>query len=253
MGFQDGIIQLKGRVGNLTFYKTKDGYAARKSSGVDGNKVRNHPSYARTRENMAEFQEAMKATKTFRAAFADDVKTKGDGGFARRLSSLLSKLLRQDTVNARGSRKVLPATTGALEGFEFNRATSLPDLLKVPFKPVLDRTSGSLSVDIPAFSPKQAIAMPEGATHFVLRATAAEVDFAEGKFVAISAQSQPISVDEVQQDPISLQNSLTGSTKPLLLAFGISFVQIINGISYALKTSLHSAMQVVKVDTGVPV
>ena len=253
MGFQDGIIQLKGRVGNLAFYKTKDGYAARKASGVDGNKVRTHPAYARTRENNAEFQEAMKATKLFRAAFGDDVKTIGDRALARRLSSLMSKLVRQDNVNARGLRKVLPATTAALEGFNFNRVVSLPDALKIPFTPVLDRSTGRLAVDVPGFSPKQTMSVPEGATHFVLRVAAAEVDFAEGKFVALSTESQPIAVGELQQEALSLSNVLPGSTKPLLLAFGLRFIQVINGIRYALKTSLHSAMQVVKVDTGVAI
>lgn len=253
MGFQDGIIPLKGRVGNLSFYKTKDGYAVRKGSGVDGNRVRNHPSYARTRENNAEFLVAMRATKLFRAAFSDDVKTIGDGGLARRLSSLMSKLVRQDNVNVRGSRKVLPATTAALEGFEFNRVISLTDALKIPFTPVLDRASGRLSVDIPAFSPMQSMSVPEGATHFVLRAAAAELDFEAGKFVTLKTESDPIAVGELQQGALSLNNALHGSTKPLLLAFGLSFIQVIRGIRYALKTSLHSAMQVVKVDTGVAI
>ncbi|MEP6735685.1 MAG: hypothetical protein ABJA70_09215 [Chryseolinea sp.] len=251
MGMQDGLIQLKGRVGNVTFYKTKEGYAARKSSGVDGNKIRNNPSYARTRENMAEFQQAMKATKIFRAAFADAVKVIGDGGLARRLSSLLSRLLRQDTVNTRGARVILPITTGALQGFEFNQSTSLTTLLKIPFTAIVERSTGSISVDVPAFSPKQLVSKPDGATHFILQATAAELDFAEQKFISKSAQSPPIGVDDIQQEAILLANTIPGSTKPLFLAFGISFVQMINGISYPLKTSHHAVMQVVKVDTGV--
>ena len=250
MGMQESLIQLKGRVGNVTFYKKKDGYAARKASGVDGNKVRNHPSYARTRENMAEFQQVMKTTKMFRAAFAEDIKVMADSRLTQRLSSLLHKLLRQDTVNGRGSRKILPATTVALEGFEFNQAASLTVALKIPFTPVLNRSTGSLSVDVPAFSPKQLVAKPDGATHFILTATAAELDITEQKFMSKTAQSPPIAVEEVQHDAISLANSIPGSTKPLLLAFGISFVQIINGISYPLKTSQHAVMQVVKVDTG---
>lgn len=253
MGLQDGLIQLKGRVGNISFYKTKNGYAARKAAGIDGNRVKNDPNFIRTRENMAEFQETMKATKIVRAAFAESVKAIGDGTLSQRLSSLLGKLVRQDTVNVRGARTVLPATTGALEGFEFNRVTSLADALNIPFTPAIDRAGGSLSVDVPAFSPKQSIVAPEGATHIVLRAVAAELDFTTKKFVTMSAHSQPIGIDRVQQEAIALRNNLTGSTKPLFLAFGVSFVQILNGISYALKTGLHSAMQVVKVDTGVTV
>lgn len=254
MATQSGVIQLKGRVGNLSFYKTGDGYAVRKASGVDGNKVKNHPSYARTRENMAEFGEATKSAKLFRTAFADDVRATGDASLSRRLTSLMSKLLRQDAVHGRGERKILHAATAEFEGFAFNSASALTDVVKTPFEPTLNRATGSLSVDIPVFSPRLSIARPEGATHFILSVTAAELDFEEQKFVATRAESPPIAVDEVQHDAISLQTSIPGSLKPLFLAFGISFVQIIhNGLSYVLKTSQHSVMQVLKVDTGVVV
>jgi hypothetical protein len=253
MAQQMGFLPFKGRIGNLSFFKTKDGYSVRSASGVDGNKIRNDASYARTRENMTEFDHASKATKVFRAAFAKDIKTVGSGGISRRLSSLFHKLLRQDSVNIRGSRKVLPATTAALEGFEFNSATSLTHAHKLPFTPVVNRSTGNLSVEIAAFSPMNQIVRPEGATHFVLRSTAAEVDFEMQKYVTVSAQSTPIGVDEAETVALTLQHSIPGATKPLLLAFGINFVQIVNGIQYALKSGLHTVMQVVKVDTGIAV
>ncbi|MEJ1242409.1 hypothetical protein WBG78_29940 [Chryseolinea sp. T2] len=253
MAQQVGLIQFKGRIGNLSFFKTKDGYSVREASGVDGNKIKNDPSYARTRENNAEFDHASKASKVFRAAFARDIKTTGDRSLSGRLSSLIHKLLRQDPVNIRGSRKVLPVATAALEGFEFNGAMSLKDAHNLSFTPVVDRSTGSLSVEVQTFSPKTLIVPPGGATHFVLRSTAAEVDFETQKYVAVSAESAPIGVDQAQTDAITLQHTIPGATKPLLLAFGINFVQIVNGIQYALKSGLHSVMQVVKVDTGIAV
>lgn len=253
MAKQVGLIKLKGRVGDLSFFQTKDGYSVRSVSGVDGNRIKNDPIFERTRENMTEFDHASKATKLFRAAFAADIKTVGKGGLSRRLSSLFHKLLRQDPVNIRGSRKVLPSTTAALEGFEFNGAVSLKDAHKLPFTPVVNRSTGSLAVEIATFSPKSLIVPPEGATHFVLRSTAAEVDFETQKYTAVSAVSAPIGVDQAQTDALSLQHAIPGATKPLILAFGINFVQMVNGIQYALKSGLHSALQVVKVDTGIAV
>lgn len=253
MAKQVGFIQFQGRVGNLTFFKTKDGYSVRTATGVDGNKIKTDPSYARTRENMTEFDHASKASKVFRAAFAADIKTVGDRGLSGRLSSLIHKLLRQDPVNTRGSRKVLPAATAALEGFEFNSAASLKDAHNLPFTPVVNRSTGSLAVEIPAFSPRSLIVPPGGATHLVLRSSAAEIDFETQKYVAVSAASAPIGVDHALADALTLQHTIPGATKPLLLAFGISFVQIVNGIQYALKSGLHSVMQVVKVDTGIAV
>ncbi|MEJ1240288.1 hypothetical protein WBG78_19255 [Chryseolinea sp. T2] len=253
MATQDGIIQLKGRVGNISFYKTKDGYAARKASGVDGVKVKNDDRFVRTRENMKEFEQASKATMAFRAAFAHDVKIAGDGGLARRLTSLFHKLLRQDAVNGRGSRQVLPVTTKALEGLQFNDASSLTKAHKVPFTPLVNRATGNVSVEISAFSPLHDLSKPDGATHFVLRSTAAEIDFETQKYVAVTAQTAPIAVDSGTTGGIALQHLIPGATKPLILTFGINFIQIVNGIEYALKSGLHSVMQVVKVDTGIAV
>ena len=253
MAQQMGYFPFKGRIGKLTFFKTKDGYSVRGATGVDGNKIRNDKAYARTRENMSEFDHASKSIKLFRAAFADDIKTMADGGLARRLSSLFHKLLRQDPVNTRGSRKVLPAATAALEGLEFNSAMSLRQAHRLPFTPVVNRSRGILSVEIPAFSPMKLITPSEGATHFVLCSTAAELDFEAQKYTTVSVQSAPIRTDELTADAITLQHSLPGASKPLVLTLGINFVQILNGIEYALKSGLQSVIQVVKVDTGIAI
>jgi len=53
MGRQDGLVKLKGSVGEITFYKNEDGYLARKKTGVTAQRVREDPKFARTRENMA--------------------------------------------------------------------------------------------------------------------------------------------------------------------------------------------------------
>jgi hypothetical protein len=59
------LIQLKGCVGKRFLLQNERLFRC----GVDGEKIRSHPKYKRTRENMVEFQQAMKAVKTFRKAF----------------------------------------------------------------------------------------------------------------------------------------------------------------------------------------
>lgn len=92
---------------------------------------------------------------------------------------------------------------------------------------------------------------PLGATHLVLRATAAEIDLEGQRYHSVSAESEPIPVGDVQSERFVLQNSIPTGTSPLILAFGISFVQVLKGVSYALHSGLYNMMQVVKVDTGV--
>ncbi len=64
MARQSGIIKLKGTIGDITFYKSKDGYLARKKGGVDKERFHNDPKFQRTRENAAEFARASKALCT---------------------------------------------------------------------------------------------------------------------------------------------------------------------------------------------
>lgn len=63
MARQSGIIKLKGTIGDITFYKSKDGYLTRQKGGVDKERFHNHPKFQRTRENAAEFARAGKASK----------------------------------------------------------------------------------------------------------------------------------------------------------------------------------------------
>ena len=64
MARQKGLIKLKGTMGDITFYRTKDGYIAREKGGITAERLRNDPAFQRTRENMAEFCRAGNAGKT---------------------------------------------------------------------------------------------------------------------------------------------------------------------------------------------
>jgi len=70
MARQEGLIKLTGQMGGVSFYKTaEDGYLARTKGGVDADRIKNSPEFARTRENGAEFGRAGAATKLFRNVF----------------------------------------------------------------------------------------------------------------------------------------------------------------------------------------
>ena len=63
MARQVGILKLKGTIGDITFYKTKDGHMARQKGGIEKERFLNDPNFQRTRENAAEFGRAGKASK----------------------------------------------------------------------------------------------------------------------------------------------------------------------------------------------
>ena len=47
MARQSGIIKLKGTIGDITFYKSKDGYLARQKGGVDKERFHTDPKSQR--------------------------------------------------------------------------------------------------------------------------------------------------------------------------------------------------------------
>ena len=49
MARQKGIIKLEGTIGDVSFYKSKDGYLAREKGGVDADRIKNDPAFQRTR------------------------------------------------------------------------------------------------------------------------------------------------------------------------------------------------------------
>jgi len=63
MAKQAGIIKLKGTIGDIAFYKSRDGHMARLKGGIDKKRIATDTAFQRTRENGAEFGRAGKSGK----------------------------------------------------------------------------------------------------------------------------------------------------------------------------------------------
>ena len=249
MGRQDSVIQLVGAVGNLSFYKTRDGYMARKKGGVTADRIKFDPKYARTRENLAEFARAGRAAKVFRSAFLTVVPS-SDSRMTSRLIGAMREVIRQDLVNPHGERNVIDGEALVLQGFEFNLGSTLKTTFRPQVTASIDRATGSMVVDIPAFEEKL-VAKPDGATHFRLISAGAAIDFGEGIYTLATAKSDNLAISQAAHEPFQLSQAVTpGSTHPLFLALGIEFVQVINNVEKPLNNGAFNAMAIVKVDSG---
>ncbi|MCU4158474.1 hypothetical protein J1N10_21080, partial [Carboxylicivirga sp. A043] len=107
MARQKGVIKLEGRVGDLSFYKSNGQYMAREKGGVDGDRIKKDPAYARTRENGAEFGRAGTAGKELRNALNEVLVRAADKKVSNRLAAKILKAIQADTTNRRGERNVL--------------------------------------------------------------------------------------------------------------------------------------------------
>jgi hypothetical protein len=247
MAKQSGIIKLEGTIGDIAFYKSQDGHLARAKGGVSADRIKNDASFQRTRENGEEFGRAGTAGKLLRIAFRQFLQN-ADNRMVSRLTKELVAVVKADVTSTRGQRNVLDGELEMLEGFEFNIDGKLTTTIFFPFTATIDRATGALQVAVPAFSPLNNVAAPEGATHMKLISGGASIDFENGVFEVVTSESADIPIAPAQIAAQNLLNQMTvNSTHPLFLIFGIEFSQQVNGASYTLKNGKFNSLAIVKV------
>jgi hypothetical protein len=248
MARQKGIIKLKGTIGDITFYKTKDGHLAREKGGIEASRIKNDPAFQRTRENGSEFGRAGTAGKILRTSLRSLLINSADGRMVSRLTQAMVKVIQADMISVRGLRNVIDGEAELLTGFEFNIRGKLGTSLFAPFVAVIDRGSGAISVDLDSFIPANMIATPSGTTHYKIISAGAEIDFEAETFVEAHSETAILPWDTAATVPISQVNAVTpGSTKPLFLALGVEFYQEVNGQMYALKNGAYNPLALVQV------
>lgn len=249
MAKQKGILKLEGTIGNITFYKSQDGYLAREKGGVDANRIATDPNFQRTRENGNEFGSAGKAGKILRDSLRVLLQNASDNRMVSRLTKKMVEVIQADATSVRGQRNVIDGEAELLEGFEFNIDAKLSNTLYAPYVPTIDRVAGTLKVAIASFIPANMVSAPGGTTHFKIVSSGVEIDFENETFVMDSKASAVTAWDGAATAVINLNNAVTAnSTHPLFLVLGIEFYQDVNGVKYPLKNGAFNALSIVKVD-----
>jgi hypothetical protein len=239
---------LKGTIGDITFYKTKDGHLAREKGGIDASRIANDPAFQRTRENGSEFGRAGKAGKILRTALRQVLINSADGRMVSRLTQAMTKVIQADATNPRGLRNVIDGEAELLTGFEFNIGGKLGTTLFAPFVGTIDRVSGLIGLSLAPFVPITMIAAPSGTTHFKIISAGAAIDFEAETFEVTTSETAILPWDATLTAPIDQDNSVSAnSTKPLFLALGVEFYQEVNGQMYPLKNGAYNPLSLVQV------
>ncbi len=252
MAKQKGIVKLDGTIGDITFFKSADGYIAREATSVTGKRIASDPAFQRTRENMAEFGRAGKAGKTLRAAIRPLMLNAQDAKVTSRLHKEMVKVLKADMTSKRGLRNVIDGEATLLQGFEFNINAILGTSLTMKYDAAIDRVAGTGTINVPAFIPSTEVVVPMGTTHFKLVTAAAEIDFEAATSVVSMKQTDYLPWNDVSVVAFSLVNNVTANSKhPIFLLLGIQFSQEVAGLQNPLKDGSFNSLSVVKVDGGV--
>lgn len=245
MAKQKGIFKVKGTLGDVSFYKSKDGYLVREKTSLDGTRISKDPAFARTRENGREFARAAQSGKQLRLAFRQLLKLASDSRVTSRLTQQMMVCLHQDETHERGERTVADHIS-FLKGFDFNINGHLSSTVYFPYEASADRASGQMSINIETYRPTGTILAPSGTTHYQLHVGAALVDFATQSFESGFTETALIPFDTTEQAANALSVTLsTGSTASLFICFGITFSQEVNGSPYSLKNGAYNALGIV--------
>lgn len=249
MAKQKGLIKLKGTIGDITFYKSKDGFIAKEKGGIEASRIATDPAFQRTRENGAEFGRAGKAGKLLRTAFKPLMIHAKDKRMVGRLTQQMVVVLQADSLNKRGLRTVTDGAPELLTGFEFNINGKLSTSLFAPIVPTIDRAAGILSITIDPFDPSKMINTPAGTTHFKIIAAGAAINFENDTYEVKSSESGLLPWTGDLTAPINLVQTVTpGSTHPLFMVVGLEFFQEVNGEMYSLKSEAFNPLSLVAVD-----
>lgn len=248
MAKQEGILPIKGTIGNITFYKSADGYLVKGKSAVSAERIASDPAFQRTRENGAEFGRAGTAGKLLRTAIRALLQNASDSKMVSRLTREMVKVVQADATNPRGMRRVIDGEAELLLGFDFNINGKLGTTLYAPFTATINRVAGTLELVLPAFIPQNMLNAPAGSTHFRIHAAGTEIDFENKQYVVDVNSTAEIPWNNASTALITLTNTVTAnSTHPLFLALGIEFFQQVNGNMYPLKNGAFNPLALVSI------
>jgi len=264
MARQRGVIRLKGKIGDLSFYENDGKSLARLKGGVDKNRINSDPAFKRTRENMKEFGGSAKVGKSLRLGLVSVIKAFGD----RKLVGRVVKIMK--AINARGAgdrgQRSFEIVTNKdlLVGFELNETDVLGSAFNAPYTITPNADRNEVSLDIPDFDADNFVTAPEGATHFrIVSAISVLSDFVFNPTTSayeatdptvneegIVVKSSEISISGLVGSATTLLATLPGAptippTSGLLACVGIEFLQELNGSFYLLASG--NAMRIVDV------
>jgi len=248
MGRQIGLIKISGKFNDLSFYKSKDGYIVRTKGGASKARIKTDPAFARTRENNQEFAEINHSGKWIRTSFRNITANESDALVVSRMVTQLSKVIKLDTINLRGSRKVgmgLSTIEGKklLKGFNFNKESLLSKVLKANYK--VDSASGV--VRIPDFIPQQDLVCPASATHCRIESAWSEIDFATGVIHSSMSPAVSLVMDLTKSNVVLSPVQVPTGVGILFVVLKVSFFQEINGVVYLLNIGGLNAMELVAI------
>jgi hypothetical protein len=203
----------------------------RKKTPLNRKRVLTEPAFELSRQNSAEFSRACRANRLLRHALVLGLRNSADRYISGRLTKTMFKVLQSDPVNGRGERRVPQGLISILKGFNFNRDTSLQNVLKAPYSIIIDQATMLVTINFPAFIPRAMTDTASGANAFMLTAMAASVNFEKETFPVEPVQTDILDLSLQLQENLQLQMPVSDHEPDhtVVVTMGIAFFHNIRG------------------------
>lgn len=106
MAKYSGIVNIKGAIGDLVFYKLNGVDVVRRKSGFNKDAYNSNPNYAKVKQNSSEFGHVSKSGKMLRDALSDYLNESGDKYLYQKFAKLMAEIKNLDETSERGKRRV---------------------------------------------------------------------------------------------------------------------------------------------------
>jgi hypothetical protein len=264
MAKQKGILKVQGSVGGLTFYQRNGKDFLKVTSGPSKEKIKNDPSFKRTRENNQEFAGSAMTGKALRMGLVQEFKDMSDSTCVSRIVKVCREVISKAN-GVRGQRPFLPADhKDSFLFLSFNQSVSFDSLFLAPYTLDTAGTRNQLTIQVPDFNTGNLVHAPAGATHFRLvnlisALSSYQFNTTTSKYEAAdtlnNAKNDFNATDYIPLGGMvgagtSLTSALAGApilppATVLIACIGIEFYQEIGGAKYLLSSG--NAMKIVNV------
>lgn len=256
---------MKGKIGGVSFYKSRGVDLARVANGPSKEKIDKDPNFVRTRENNSEFGGCATVVKALRLAIGEAKISRADAGRAIQRLMPIFKRINLNGTGSRGQRSIeLVSNAALLENFEFNERDSFASIFNAPFTITTTSARDEVTITVPSFLPSSFVNAPAGATHFELFVVLCtlsnyEYDPTTGHYAATDATLDMLNAEDTgaitslsTTTPVTFTLNPTLPGAPTMTAsvaavalVGVEFYQRIGSIDYLL--SQGDCLRIVKV------
>ena len=250
MALQQSINEIEGTIRNLTYYRRGNKFFLRAKSSMTKEKYYANERMLRPKLNNNEFGYAARSCKTIRHAINELLCQSTDTNMIARLNATLLKVVKTDTINDVGERKIEKGNLSLLKGFNMNLDSSLDNIFPVQYQSSINRNKGSLLLNVAPFDISQTIRLNPFSNYFRIRTACIEVDFNLQTAKADIIDSEFIPCNQTtarfnHQHTFSKQSGL-----PLILFMSVEFYQQTNGELVMLKNREFNPRTII--DTSLP-